>query len=102
MNGITEVGERYKEAVKQLVLFPSVAYHKGRVSGLEAALECLGVNSGERIKMFEACEEEVKDEEASRAIGPGDVNYDEEGFVIEEELDATERPVSQARVEAEQ
>ena len=94
-----EVAEQYKQAVRQLLKFPRVAYHKGRVSGLGAALDCLGVTSDERREIRETCEEEVLDERAQEDVGPGDVNYDEEGFVIEEELDAIERPASQARVQ---
>ena len=110
-----EVAEQYKQAVRQLLKFPRVAYHKGRVSGLGAALDCLGVNSDERREIRETCEEGVLDERAQEDVGPGDVNYDEEGFVIEqdhkrlqpeleqqaeqEELDAVERPASQARVQ---
>lgn len=100
MNGIAEVREEYKQAVRQHTRNPT-EFYEGRMSGLEAALSCLGVDDDKIREMYETCEEEVLDERAQEDIGPGDVSYDEEGFVIEqEELDAIERPVAQAQVEA--
>ena len=114
MNAMQEVREQYKQAVKQTIRYPRVAYHKGRVSGLRTALFYLGVNDDEILEIHNTCEEEVKDERAQEDVGPGDVSYDEEGFLIEDnitecnerraeredvseedgELDAIERPVS--------
>ena len=109
MNATQEVREQYKQAAQAYIhhldtkdLPMSKNFYEGRMSGLDIALSCLGVTSDEIREMYNACEEEVKDKQAQEDVDPGDVNYDEEGFVIErEELDAIERPVSQARVEAE-
>lgn len=106
MNATQEVREQYKQAVRAYIdakKHPDITpFFAGRVSGLGIALDCLGVNSDNRYEMRKACEEQVKDESAQEDVGPGDVSYDEESFVIEEELDAIERPASQARVGAEQ
>ena len=93
-----EVSEQYKQAVRELILQRS-DFNRGRMSGLATSLGCLGVSISEISEMCHICEEEVKDERAQEDVGPGDVSYDEEGFVIEKELDAIERPVSQAQIE---
>ena len=127
MNATQEVREQYKNATRNLIrhlnagdMPLNVKFYEGRTSGLSIALSCLGVNDDEVREMYNACEEEAKDERAQEDVGPGDVNYDEEGFVVEqdlpqlqpkleqqaeqtfteqEELDAIERPASQAQVE---
>lgn len=81
MNATQEVREQYKQAVKQCIQFPQLAFYKGRMSGLATALGVLGVTIDECREMCETCEEEIRNEQE------------------QEELDAIERPASQAQVE---
>lgn len=105
MNATQEVREQYKQAARACIhhlatkdLPMSKNFYQGRMSGLDIALSCLGVTSDEIREMYNACEEEVKDERAQEDIGPGDVNYDEEGFVIaqKDKLHADRRAVELA------
>ena len=91
MNATQEVREQYKQATRAYIhhldtkdLPMSKNFYEGRMSGLDVALGCLGVNSDEIREMYNTCEKEIRDEPE------------------QEELDAIERPASQARVEAEQ
>ena len=69
MNGVAEVREQYKQVARAYLrhinekVYPkSIAFYEGRLSGLDVALSCLGVNSDEIREMYNTCEEEVKDE----------------------------------------
>ena len=103
MNGIAEVREQYKEAVREFLRqartkggIESLNFYEGMTVGLSRALGCLGVSADEIQEIYALCGDEL----AQQDLGPGDVSYDEDGFVIEkEELDAGERPVAQAKVE---
>lgn len=101
MNGIAEVREEYKQAVRQRIQFPSVAFHKGKVAGLGAALDCLGVNSDDRQEICKTCEEEAEHDRIHQAATDAANQIEREKKSEQEELDATERPVAQARVEKE-
>ena len=88
MNATQEVREQYKEAARQYLRYMNAKdmprnhdFYEGRMSGLEVALSCLGVNGDEVREMYNTCEEEVRNEKG------------------QEELGAIERPISQARVE---
>ena len=90
MNATQEVREQYKQAARTYIehintkdRFRGIEFYEGRLSGLDVALSCLGVTSDEIREMYAECEEQVKDEKANEDIGPGDVSYDEEGFVTE-------------------
>lgn len=109
MNGIAEVREEYKQAAREYIRqakakagVRGTGFYEGKTAGLSVALSCLGVDADDVQEMYALCEERVKDERAQEDVGPGDVSHDEEGFVIEEELDAIERPVAQAQVESDE
>ena len=104
MNAIQEVREEYKMATREYVRhippsssrFRSPEYYEGLMNGIKRALSCLGVTSDEIEEMYNTSAEEVKDEKANEGIGPGDVSYDEEGFVKDNTTPAIdiERPIT--------
>ena len=81
---VAEVREQYKQAVREY-LGQSSEFNRDRMSGLATSLGCLGVSIPEIDEICHTCEEEVKDEDEQERE--------------QEELDAIERPVSQAKVE---
>ncbi len=87
MDATQKVCEEYKQAARQFIRQLNIKErdtsieYEGRMSGLEIALRCLGVGSDELLEIYKTCREEVQNE------------------LEQEELDATERPVAQARVE---
>ena len=60
MYAIAEIAEEYKLAARVYIKIRS-EFNRGRMSGLEAALSCLGVDNDEIGEMYQACEEEVKE-----------------------------------------
>ena len=77
MNAVAEIREEYKSAVRQYIrqlhspdaVYKRVEFYEGRVSGLEVALSCLGVNNDEIRELYQACEEEMLDVLAQEVEG---------------------------------
>ena len=76
MKGIAEVRGQYKQAVRQYLrhadpestdVHRTVSFYEGRMLGLDTALGCLGVGSDEIRKIYETCEEEVRNEKEQEA-----------------------------------
>ena len=117
MNATQEVREQYKQAARTYIEHINLKYRRpgsenffqGKMSGLDVALSCLGVNSDEIREMYNTCEEEVRNEQEERehdrihqAATDAANQIEREKEQEQEELDAIERPASQTRVEAEQ
>lgn len=69
MNAAAEIREEYKNAVRDYIkqtrgrdtAYKRAQYYEGRMSGLEVALSCLGVDNDEIREMYNLCEEETMD-----------------------------------------
>ena len=66
MNATQEVREQYKQAVREYFRLKNtklrprnIEFYEGRMSGLEVALSCLGINNEEIHEMYQTSEEEV-------------------------------------------
>ena len=74
MNATQEVREQYKEAARQYLRYMNAKdmprnhdFYEGRMSGLEVALSCLGVNGDEVREMYQSCEEDIANEREQEA-----------------------------------
>jgi hypothetical protein len=123
MNGIAQVKEEYKQAARDYIRHindEDSSYQAGNFIGVKRALICLGVDNNELNEMYFASEEEVQNEweqeELNLKRGPAEEEiirqFKDAGGIYklaaeaaekeleQEEPDAAERPLAQARVEA--